>query len=105
MQKPPFQLDPKIFFFCLHPGALPTKARQERHGFFLPDGANCLQCGRPETPEHVFVEYNMVLYFWDEPFTGPTKWEKWEFSGILGKFVLLLEKISRSAQMFETFKC
>lgn len=66
VRKLPVPTGSKDFFFRLHTGVLPTKARQEERGFFLPGGANCLLCGRRETLEHVFVECNTALHFWGE---------------------------------------
>lgn len=66
VRKLPIPTGSKDFFFRFHTCILPTKARQEERGFFLPGGANCLLCGGRETAEHVFMDCNTAFYFWDE---------------------------------------
>lgn len=62
----PIPTGSKDFYFRFHAGVLPVGSRQEERGFFMPHGAGCLLCGKRETPEHVFLECNTALYFWDE---------------------------------------
>lgn len=66
----------KDFFFRLHMGVLPAKARLEDKGFFLHGGAGCLLCGKRETAEHVLTYYNAAAVFWDELQTAYTgRWD------------------------------
>lgn len=55
----------KTFFFKLHTNTLPVKTWMLEKGLFLPWGAQCSLCKKPETVEHVFIDCWDALFFWD----------------------------------------
>lgn len=66
------------FFFRLHMGVLPSKARFKDRGLFVHDSTGCLLCGQREMAEHVPIQCNTVNIFWDKLQTSFT--ERWELT-------------------------
>lgn len=55
----------KTFFFKLHVGVLPVKTWMLEKGLFVPWGADCWLCKKPETVEHVFLDCWDAVFLWD----------------------------------------
>lgn len=55
----------KTFFFKLHTETLPVKTWMLEKGLFLPWGADCSLCKKPENIEHVFIQCWDAIFFWD----------------------------------------
>lgn len=55
----------KTFFFKLHTNTLPVKTWMLEKGLFLPWGADCTLCKKPESVEHVFIDCWDAVFFWD----------------------------------------
>lgn len=55
----------KTFFFKLHCNTLPVKTWMLEKGLFLPWGAECSLCKKPENVEHVFIDCWDAVFFWD----------------------------------------
>lgn len=55
----------KTFFFKLHTNTLPVKTWMLEKGLFLPWGADCGLCKKPENVEHVFIQCWDAVFFWD----------------------------------------
>ena len=55
----------KTFFFKLHTGTLPVKTWLEDRGIYVPWGSTCFLCNKPETIDHVFIDCNNAIFFWD----------------------------------------
>ncbi|XP_077560902.1 uncharacterized protein LOC144175760 [Haemaphysalis longicornis] len=61
VRQSPIPVGTKDFFFRFHAAVLPVMARQQERGFFLPWGAGCLLCGKPETAEQAFLDCNTAI--------------------------------------------
>lgn len=55
----------KRFFFKLHTGTLPIKARMKECGIFVAYSIDCSLCKVPETIDHVFIYCWDAFLFWD----------------------------------------
>lgn len=55
----------KTFFFKLHTGTLPVKTWLEEKGIYVAWGSRCFLCNKAETIEHVFIDCNNAIFFWD----------------------------------------
>lgn len=55
----------KTFIFKLHTSTLPVKTWMQEKGFFVAGPTTRTFGNKPETVEHVFVEYLDAIFFWD----------------------------------------
>lgn len=55
----------KTFFFKMHTETLPVMTWMAAKELFLPWGADCSLCRKPESIEHVFLDCWDAVFFWD----------------------------------------
>lgn len=55
----------KTFFYKLHTETLPVKTWMQSKDIYLPWGADCFLCKKPESVEHVFLDCWDAVFFWD----------------------------------------
>lgn len=62
----PIKRNMKSFFFKLHTATLPVKPWLQDKGIYVPWTINCRFCHVPETIDHIFLDCNEALFFWDD---------------------------------------
>lgn len=65
VKKMPVKPSFKLFFFQLHCGVLPVKPWLVEKGLFVPWSTNCVLCKKPETTEHIFLDFWDAVFLWD----------------------------------------
>lgn len=65
VKKMPISGGVKTFFYKLHTETLPVKTWMQKRNLFLPWGADCFLCKKPESVEHVFLDCWDAVFFWD----------------------------------------